>query len=158
MTNFFKKIFIQETHWTEFYIEERKRLISKILLEELKKVYKEEADIYLKQKNKVNDEILETKIRIYNYLKNLAETAQEHDIYLVETILDIFISYGKQKNIENSHKNWMEEQKDYVIKAQKHLKIKEKELQEREANIVKIEASHKILNSELADKLTINLK
>ena len=156
MTNFFKKLFTQETHWTEFYIEERKRLISKI--EELKKVYKKESDIYLKQKNKVNDEILETKIRIYNYLKNLAETAQEHDISLVENILDILVSYGKQKNIENSHKNWMEEQKDCVIKAKEHLKIKEKELQEREANIVKIEASHKILNSELADKLTINLK
>ena len=156
MTNFFKKIFIQETHWTEFYIEERKRLISKI--EELKKVYKKESDIYLKQKNKVNDEILETKIRIYNYLKNLAETTQEHDIYLVENILDILVSYGKEKNIENSHKNWMEEQKDYIIKVKEELRKKEKELQEREANIVKIEASHKILNSELADKLTINLK
>ena len=156
MKNLFKNLFTQETHWTEFYIEERKRLISKI--EELKKVYKEESDIYLKQKNKVNDEILETKIRIYNYLKNLAETAQEHDTDLVENILDIFISYGKEKNIQNSHKNWMKEQKDYVIKAQEHLKIKEKELQEREANIVQIEASHKILNSELADKLTINLK
>ena len=156
MTNFFKKLFTQETHWTEFYIEERKRLISKI--EELKKVYKEESDIYLKQKNKVNDEILETKIRIYNYLKNLAETTQEHDIYLVEKILDILVSYGKEKNIENSHKNWMEEQRDYIIKVKEELRKKEKELQEREANIVKIEASHKILNSELADKLTINLK
>lgn len=185
MTNFFKKLFTQETHWTEYYIEERKKLISKI--EELKKVYKEEADIYLKEENRVmknkmnsatsetekynlsainsdvnertiKDGMLGTKIRIYNYLKNLAETAQEDDIYLVEKILDIFISYGKENNIENSHKNWMEEQKNYVIKAQEHLKIKEKELQEREANIVKIEASHKILNSELADKLTINLK
>ena len=197
MTNFFKKIFTQETqtnddYWTKYYIEERKKLISKI--EELKKVYKEEADIYLKEENRVmenkmnnatsetekynlsainsdvnertfKDGMLGTKIRIYNYLKNLAETAHEHDIYLVETILDIFISYGKEKNIENSHKNWMEEQKDwmeeqkdYIIKIKEELRKKEKELQEREANIVKIEASHKILNSELADKLTINLK
>ena len=42
MTNFFKKLFTQETHWTEYYIEQRKRLIPKI--EELKKVYKELAD------------------------------------------------------------------------------------------------------------------
>ena len=190
MTNFFKKIFTQETHWTEYYIEERKRLISKI--EELKKVYKEEADIYLKEENRVmvnkmnsatsetekynlsainsdvnertfKDGMVPKKIRIYNYLKNLAETAQDHDIYLVETILDILVSYGKEKNIENSHKNWMEEQidwmeeqKNYVIKVKEELRKKEKELQEREANIVKIEASHKILNSELADKLTIN--
>lgn len=190
MTNFFKKILTQETqtneeYWTKYYLVERKKLISKI--EELKKVYKEEADIYLKEENRVmenkmnnatsetekynlsainsdinertfKDGMLVTKIRIYNYLKNLAETAQENDIYLVETILDIFISYGKEKNIENSHKNWIEEQKDCIIKAKEELRKKEKELQEREANIVKIEASHKILNSELADKLTINLK
>ena len=185
MTNFFKKIFTQETHWTEFYIEERKRLISKI--EELKKVYKEEADIYLKEENRVmenkmnnassetekynldainsvvnertiKDGMLSKKIRIYNYLKNLAETAQEHDIYLVKQILDIFISYGKDKNIENSHANWMGEQRDYLIKVKEELRKKEKELQEREANIAKIEASHKILNSELVDKLTIKLK
>ena len=185
MTNFFKKIFTQGTHWTEYYIEERKRLISKI--EELKKVYKEEADIYLKEENRVmenkmnsatsetekynlsainsdvnertfKDGMLGTKIRIYNYLKNLAETAQDHDIYLVETILDILVSYGREKNIENSHANWMGEQRDYLVKVKEELRKKEKELQEREANIVKIEASHKILNSELADKLTINLK
>lgn len=194
MTNFFKKLFTQETqiksssdtnddYWTKYYIEERKKLISKI--EELKKVFKEEADIYLKEENRVmenkmnsatsetekynlsainsdvnertfKDGMVPKKIRIYNYLKNLAETAQEHDIYLVEQILDIFISYGKDKNIENSHKNWMEEQKNYVIKVKEELRKKEKELQEREANIVKIEASHKILNSELVDKLTIN--
>jgi len=174
-----------EDYWTKYYIEERKKLIAKI--EELKKVYEEESHIYLKEENRVmvnkmnsatsetekynlsainsdvnertfKDGMVPKKIRIYNYLKNLAETTQEHDTDLVETILDIFISYGKQKNIQNSHKNWMEEQKDCVIKAQEHLKIKEKELQEREANIAKIEASHKILNSELADKLTINLK
>ena len=189
MINFFKKIFTQETHnedyWTKYYIEERKKLISKI--EELKKVYKKEADIYLELedrviKNKMNNASSETekynlseknswinetifkngmlpkKIEIYDYLKNLAETAQEHDIYLVKQILDIFISYGKDKNIENSHANWMGEQRDYLIKVKEELRKKEKELQEREANIAKIEASHKILNSELVDKLTIKLK
>ena len=176
MTNFFKKLFTQETqsksncdikkdYWTEYYIEERKKLIAKI--EELKKVYKVEADIYIETADDTNhpfiqdlykNEMLPKTIIFYNYLLNLAKTTQDNNIYLVEKILDIIISHKKEENVENSHRNWMSEQKEYIEKLKKDLKHKEKELEEREANIVKIEASQIILNSELAKELTINLK
>ena len=174
MTNFFKKLFTQETtqkttqetqpksncnnkkdYWTEYYIEERKKLIAKI--EELKKIYKVEADIYIEKNIKTSDnmsdsmdaflqdlyrdEMLPKSLRFYNYLSNLTETAQEHDIWVVEKILDIIISHKKEENIDNSHRNWMSEQREYIEKRKEVLKHKEKELEEREANIVKIEAS-----------------
>ena len=180
MTNFFQKLFTQETtqetqpqsncnnkkdYWTEYYIEERKKLIAKI--EELKKVYKVEADIYIETADDTNhpfiqdlykDEMMPKSLIFYNYLSNLAETTQDNDIYLVEKILDIIIWHKKEENIDNSRRNWMSEQKEYIEKLKKDLKHKEKELEEREANIVKIEASQIILNSELAKELTINLK
>lgn len=163
MTNFFKKLFTQETtqetqpksncnnkkdYWTEYYIEERKKLIAKI--EELKKVYKVEADIYIETADDTNhpflqdlykDEMMPKSLRLYNYLSNLTETAQEHDIWVVEKILDIIISHKKEKNVENSHWNWMSEQRENIKKRKEVLSHKEKELEEREANIVKIEAS-----------------
>ena len=180
MKNFFKKLFTQEVkqeaqpksnynnkkdYWTEYYIEERKKLIAKI--EELKKVYKIEADIYIKTADDTNhpflqdlykDEMMPKSLRFYNYLSNLAETTQEHNIYLVEKILDTIISHKKEENVENSHQNWMFEQRENIEKRKEVLKHKEKELEKREANIVKIEASQIILNSELAKELTINLK
>lgn len=191
MINFLTNLFNKETqpksksnpnkdYWEEQYLEERKKVIAKI--EELKKVYKEEANIYLKEVNRVmvnemnsatsetkkynlsaiNSDVNETtfkkgmvpkKIRIYNYLKNLAETAQEHDISLVEDILDMIISYQKEENIKNSHRNWMEEQRENIKKFKEDLNSKEKELNEREAKIIKIEAAQKILNSNLVDKI-----
>ena len=187
MTNFFKKLFTQEVkqeaqpksncnnkkdYWTEYYIEERKKLIAKI--EELKKVYKVEVDIFIEKNIKTSDnmsdsmnaflqdlyrdEMLPKSLRFYNYLSNLAETTQEHNIYLVEKILDTIISHKKEENVENSHRNWMSEQRENIDKLEKDLKEKEKELEKREANIVKIEASQIILNSELAKELTNNLK
>tara|TARA_R110000868_G_scaffold358354_1_gene620067 strand:+ start:50 stop:652 length:603 start_codon:yes stop_codon:yes gene_type:complete len=200
MKNLFKKLFTQETtqetqpkssydrnedYWKQHYIEERKKLIDKI--EELKKVYKVEADIFKEKNIKTSDsmdafiqdlykdEMMPKSLRFYNYLSNLAETTQNNNIYLVEKILDIIISHKKEENIDNSHRNWMSEQREYIEKRKevlKHkekeleefdfnkevLKHKEKELEEREANIVKIEASQIILNSELAKELTINLK
>lgn len=191
MINFLINLFNKETqpksksnsnkdYWEERYLKERKKVIAKI--EELKKVYKEEADIYLKEvnramENEMNSATSETKkynliarnldvnestfkngmvskkIRIYNYLKNLAETAQEYDISLVENILDMIISCQKEENIENSHRNWMEEQRENIKKFREDLNSKEKELNEREAKIIKIEAAQKILNSNLVDKI-----
>lgn len=191
MINFLINLFNKETqpksksnpnkdYWEERYLEERKKVIAKI--EELKKVYKEEADIYLEEVNRVmenemnsatsetekynlsainrdvnkstfKDGMVSTKIRIYNYLKNLAETAQEYDISLVEDILDMIISYQKEENIENSHRNWMKEQRENIKKFREDLNSKVKELNEREAKIIKIEAAQKILNSNLVDKI-----
>ena len=201
MKNFFKKLFTQETtqetqpkssydrnedYWKQHYIEERKKLIDKI--EELKKVYNKEKNIYQEQtfkemeakemeaeKNNAvsysmlqihssiaedlyKNDLLPKSLRFYNYLSNLAETTQDNNIYLLEKILDTIISHKKEENVENSHRNWMSEQKEYIEKRKKDLKHKEKELEEREVNIVKIEASQIILNSELAKELTINLK
>ena len=94
MTNFFKKLFTQEVkqeaqpksnynnkkdYWTEYYIEERKKLIAKI--EELKKVYKVEADIYIKTADDKNhpflqdlykDEMMPKSLIFYNYLSNFS--------------------------------------------------------------------------------------
>ena len=191
MINFLTNLFNKETqpksksnpnkdYWEERYLEERKKVIAKI--EELKKVYKEEADIYLKEVNRVmenemnsatsetekynlsainsdvnertfKDGMVPKKIRIYNYLKNLAETAQEHDISLVEDILDMIISCQKEENIEKNHAEWMDSQKDKVIKKLIKLMDREKELNEREAKIIKIEAAQKILNSNLLDEI-----
>ena len=175
MINILKKLFTHETtqetqtkssynknedYWIQHYIEERKKLIDKI--EELKKVFKVEADIYIETaddknhpfiKNLYKDEMMPKSLTFYNYLSNLAETTRDGHIYLVEKILDIIISHKKEENVENSHRNLMSEQREYIEKRKEVLKHKEKELNEREAKIIKIEAAQKILNSNLVDKI-----
>ena len=49
----------------------------------------------------------------------------------------IFLIF-KEENVENSHRNLMSEQREYIEKRKEVLKHKEKELNEREAKIIKI--------------------
>jgi hypothetical protein len=97
------------------------------------------------------DGMLPKTLLMYNYLSDLAKANK--DLWVLENIVDIIILNQEEKNIEKSHQNWMFEQKNNIKKFQQELKQKQQELELREAKIIKIEASQKILNSELVEKI-----
>lgn len=169
MINILKKLFFQNSQISQETAEkqeqeqiEQKKLQDKI--KELEKVFREEALIsqqreYEAGKSSVlyddyfKQYLLPKTKRIFNYIINHSKTISTDDIFLFMSILDMIISYQKEENIENSHRNWMKEQRENIKKFREDLKSKEKELNEREVKIIKIEAAQKILNSNLVDKI-----
>ena len=169
---------IGEDYWKERHLQEQKNLIDKI--QKLKEKFIEEANIDAQARHNnmqakcdntssesekksiildnsriintlYKDGMLPKTLLMYNYLSDLAKANK--DLWVLENIVDIIILNQEEKNIEKSHQNWMFEQKNNIKKFQQELKQKQQELELREAKIIKIEASQKILNSELVEKI-----
>lgn len=132
MKNLFK-LFYYYIVFKSFFKSERERIKEEIL-------YKQEVI------NKIKDNL---KYNIYqselDYFLKIEQNHKEQIRHLEAKteVLKEELDEMQNKNIEQ-----------YRINEQFFFKLHN--IEEREANIVKIEASHKILNSELADKLTIN--
>jgi hypothetical protein len=169
---------IGEDYWKERHLQEQKNLIDKI--QKLKEKFIEEANIDAQARHNnmqakcdntssesekksiildnsriintlYKDGMLPKTLLMYNYLSDLAKANK--DLWVLENIVDIIILNQEENNIEKSHQNWMFEQKNNIKKFQQELKQKQQELELREAKIIKIEASQKILNSELVEKI-----
>jgi len=169
---------IGEDYWKERHLKEQKNLIDKI--QKLKEKFIKEANIDAQARHNnmqakcdntssesekksiildnsriintlYKDGMLPKTLLMYNYLSDLAKANK--DLWVLENIVDIIILNQEEKNIEKSHQNWMFEQKNNIKKFQQELKQKQQELELREARIIKIEASQKILNSELVEKI-----
>ena len=169
---------IGEDYWKERHLKEQQNLIDKI--QKLKEKFIKEANIDAQARHNnmqakcdntssesekksiildnsriintlYKDGMLPKTLLMYNYLSDLAKANK--DLWVLENIVDIIILNQEEKNIEKSHQNWMFEQKNNIKKFQQELKQKQQELELREARIIKIEASQKILNSELVEKI-----
>lgn len=174
MINILKKLFFQNSQISQETAEkqEQEQIKQKELqdkIEELEKVFHEEAIIYQQREyretmlgseemsslyyNHFQQYLLPKTERIFNHIIDHSKTISINNIWLFMSILDMIISYQKKENIEKNHAEWMDSQKDNITRNLTKLKEREKELNKREAEIIKIEAAQKILNSNLLEKI-----